>query len=202
MPVGDQTDFVSRLRALLPDGWFPSAAAQDEEEKAPVLVGFLTGFASVYSWIWSLLCDVNDQTRIQTSTGNTLELHASDYFGVGEFNRRAGETDDAYRQRIIASITPHRNTRDAITSAISSAIGIVPDIIEPTNATDCKGVGSITSPAIGGGFGYNAGVHYGHLSGGQFFMTVPSSSPTDEQTIFDTINRVKAEGVVAWVQVT
>lgn len=202
MATGDQSDFVRRLRQLLPDGWFPSAPGVDEEEQAPVLVGVLTGFASVFAWIWSLFDYVNDQTRLQTSTGSSLDMHAVDLFGEDGFPRNTDETDASYLARIQEALVAGKNTRAAIIAAVNASLGVTPTIIEPTNAEDCKGYGSAASPAMGGGYGYNNGLHYGHLSGGQFFLTAVVSSSSDKTAVYAAINRTKAEGVVAWVQCT
>lgn len=202
MATGDQTDFVARLRQLLPDGWFPASPAGDEAEKAPVLVGVLSGCANMLAWLWLQLADLNDQTRLQTTSGTDLEMKSDDYFGLNGFPRLSSETDAAYRARIIAELVAEKNTRAAIIAAVEAVTGTTPAVIEQTNATDCKGFGSSATPSAGGGYGYGSGLHYGHLSGGQFFITVPRGSVTDDSIILNAINSTKAAGVVAWVRIT
>lgn len=202
MATGDQSDFVARLRQLLPDGWFPAPPVADEQEKAPVLVGVLSGCANVLAWLWLQLADLNNQTRLQTTSGTDLSIKADDYFGTGAFPRLTGETDAAYRQRIIDALVAEKNTRAAIIAAVQSVTGTTATIIEQTNATDCKGFGSAKVPSAGGGYGYGSGLHYGHLSGGQFFITVQRGSVTDDSIILNAINSTKAAGVVAWVRIT
>lgn len=202
MATGDQKDFVFRLRQLLPDGWFPAPPQAGEAEKAPVLVGVLTGGANILSWLWAQLGDLNRQTRLQTTAETDLEMKAADYFGENAFPRLTGETDDAYRQRIIDELVAEKNTRAAIIAAVKEITGIAPTIIEQTNASDCKGYGAITSPVAGGGYGYGADLHCGHISGGQFFITVQRGSVTDDSIILKAINATKAVGVVAWVHIT
>lgn len=202
MATGDQADFVSRLRQLLPDGWFPDPPSGTETEKAPILVGVLNGCASVFAWLWLQLADLNNQARLQTTAGSDLEMKANDYFGFGAFARLIGESDAAYRARIIDELRVTKNTRAAIIAAVQSVTGTTPVVIEQTNATDCKGYGSSASPSAGGGYGYGSGLHHGHLSGGQFFITVQRGSVTDDTIILNAINSTKAAGVVAWVRIT
>ncbi|BCI68061.1 hypothetical protein [Acetobacter aceti] len=202
MATGDQADFVTRLRQLLPDNWFPAAPAAGEQEKAPVLVGVLSGCANVLAWLWLQLADVSNQARLQTTTGTDLSMKADDYFGIDNFPRMSGETDAAYRQRIINQLRATKNTRAAIIAAVQAVTGTTPTIIEQTNADDCKGYGSTANPSAGGGYGYGAGLHNGHLSGGQFFITVQRGSVTDDSIILNAINSTKAVGAIAWTRIT
>ncbi|WP_215755109.1 hypothetical protein [Acetobacter sp. P5B1] len=201
MATGDQADFARRIRQLLPFGWFPSPPGQTLEEKAPVLNGVLQGMGNVLEWVLSLFTQVNAQMRLATASGDMLDMIVYDYFG-DSLPRASGETDNAYRARIQQSLVAAKNTRAAIAQTLRSLTGEEPAIVEPTNATDCKGLATLASPAVGGGYGYGVpGFYYGGLNGGQFFVTTKRGNAPSTAAIYAAINNVRAEGVAAWVRV-
>lgn len=201
MATGDQADFARRLRQLLPFGWFPSPPSQTQEEKAPVLNGVLQGAGNVFGWAFELFTQVNAQMRLSTATGDMLSMIAYDYFG-DSLPRASGEADDAYRARIQQSLVAAKNTREAVAQSLRTLTGEEPTIVEPTRAADCKGLATLTSPAVGGGYGYGAlGLYYGTLNGGQFFVSTKRGSAPSTAAIYAAINNVRAEGVTAWVKV-
>lgn len=201
MATGDQSDFVRRLRGLLPNGWFPSPPASGEPEKAPVLVGILTGLASGLAWIWTLFVEAQAQTRLTTSAGMFIEAFANDVFGAGAFPRASGESDATYIARIQASLIAKKNTRAAISAAVEAVTGAAPTIIETMNAADCHGYGCLAVPAAGGGYGTaTSGLRTGTLIGGQFFMIASNPNGLTLSTIYAAAASAKAEGVIAWIQ--
>lgn len=137
MSTGDQSDFVRRLRGLLPRGWFPDPVATGSTEQAPVLVGVLSGFGNALAGAWTLLQQVRASTRLSTSTGSVLDLAANDLFGAGQFPRVTGEADAAYLARIKASLIAKKNTRSAVSAALTAAGASGSQIIETWNAADC-----------------------------------------------------------------
>lgn len=201
MATGDQNDFARRVRQLLPFGWFPDPPAANQSEKAPVLNGVLQGIGNILSWVYDLFGQVNLQMRLATATGSFLDLIAYDFFGDA-LPRASGETDAAYRKRIQEALVAQKNTRTAITEALQDLTGQTPIVVEPTSASDCKGLGSTAAPAAGGGYGYGvAGLYYGGLNGGQFFVTTKQGNAASVAAIYAAINNVRAEGVTAWVKV-
>ena len=108
-----QGNLASRLRVLLPAGWFPSEPPTGETEQAPILNALLQGCASVFAWVWSWFVYIYPQQRLSTATGAMLDIYAQDFFG-DELPREDGESDDDYRARIKAAIVPLRFTRPAI----------------------------------------------------------------------------------------
>lgn len=46
-----------------------------------------------------------------------------------------------------------------------------------------------------------AGLYYGGLNGGQFFVTTKQGNAASVAAIYAAINNVRAEGVTAWVKV-
>lgn len=200
----DQKGFAFRVRALLPDGWFPDAPASGEAERAPVLNGILQGIGSIYEWAWNLLAQIYTQQRLSTASGGILEIYADDFFG-GSLPRNDGESDESYRARIRTKIFPLVATRPAIEGAILTATGSSGTIIEPRNASDTKGIGELSTPSIGGGYGYGSpSLRYGSmLTPCQFFAILPTvGSGAPAQATLTEISNIKAAGVVAWVQNT
>jgi len=198
--TGDTQDIVRRLRALLPDGWFPAPPALGETETAPVLVGLLTGIGDGWSYLWGLIQATDAQTRIATSTGSFLDATAADYFGAGGLGRQAGEADAAYSARIRASLLPLRATRPALVAALTALTGQAPRIIEFRDAADCKGRGSLARPAAGGGYGYGSdGLRYGSMQRPfQLLVAVNGGSALQPAAIYAAINKVLPAGVIAW----
>lgn len=201
MATGDTADIVSRLRAALPLGWFPSPPGPGEAETAPVLAGLLTGIATPLAAIYALLGQVRLQMRLATSTGSNVDLTAIDYFGPGGLPRRPGEDDLQYRLRIKASRFPDRNTRGAVIAAETLVIGSAPVVIEPMRAADTKGWGSTAAPAAGGGFGYGcAGLRWGSPNyPEQFFVEAPAGA--EAGPVDTAAQATRPVAAVAWVRV-
>ncbi|WP_075595572.1 hypothetical protein [Novacetimonas hansenii] len=197
-----QNGFALRIRKLLPTGWFPMPPATGETEQAPVLNALLQGFGSVFAWIWAMLSGTADQTRLATMTGAFLDMFASDFFGT-LLTRNTGESDDAFRIRIEEALFPSLGTRPDVVNVIADEVGTAGRVIEPRNASDCKGLGSMSAPAIGGGYGYGvAALRYGSRGTPfQLFAQLPTGD-TNQPAIqtLDRIENVMPAGTIAWVQ--
>lgn len=198
---GSIDDFANRLRSLLPIGWFPAPPQGLEEEQAPVLVAMLRGFASVLAGIWTLAQDCESQMRLSDMSGGFLDMAAEDYFGSGELPRQTQESDSAYHARIVSSLIATKNTRRAVRDALLGVTGVEPVLIEPQNASDCHAFGTGNAPALGGGYGYGcAGLRYGSLQGGQFFVETGMGSASGREAVLRVIEQTKAIGVTGWVR--
>ncbi|MBL7234721.1 hypothetical protein [Komagataeibacter oboediens] len=197
-----QNGFALRIRRLLPTGWFPSAPAAGEAEQAPVLNALLQGFGSVFTWIWAMLSGTADQTRLATMSGAFLDMFAADFFGT-MLTRNPGESDDAFRARIEEALFPSLGTRPDVVNVIADEVGQAGRVIEPRNAADCKGIASMASPAIGGGYGYGvAALRYGSRGAPfQLFAQLPTGDTSQPATqTLDRIADVMPAGTIAWVQ--
>lgn len=197
----DLRQFAQRLRELLPAGWFPTAPNAGETEQAPTLNGVLYGIASVFSAAWTLLQNIFDQQRLGTATGGMLEIYADDFFGDG-LPRHPDEPDDDYRARIKTSLFPTLGTRPSLERALTSSWDTEWRIIEPRNASDTKGYGSVTDAGAGGGYGYETTeLRYGTLLAPfQAFISLrqtPTFNPP--QIVLSSIESVRAGGMVMWV---
>lgn len=199
MSAGDQSDFVRRLRGLLPRGWFPDPVATGSTEQAPVLVGILSGFGSALAGAWTLLQQVRAATRLSTASGSVLDLAANDLFGVGHFPRTSDEADAAYLARIKAALVARKNTRSAISAALTAAGSAQVQIVECWNASDCGALLPAGASRGLGGYGASALRYSGRP--GQFFLeTVVTADvlPIVRKSVVQT----KAAGVVAWIRNT
>lgn len=136
---------AARLRSALPQGWFA--------DDAPILSSVLMGFASVWAWLFTLLTYVQQQTRIATASGGWLDLIARDYGGAS-WARESGETDTAFRARIIYNLQRLRGTRSALIANVTALTGRPPLVFEPANPLD---TGGFSTPTLGwnsqGGWG-------------------------------------------------
>jgi hypothetical protein len=146
--TGDQEDMLARMRAVLPVRWFA--------DSTPVLDGLLSGLASMWSWAYSLLYYVRMQTRIATATDVWLDVIASDFFG-GRLQRRAGQSDDAFRSLIQNSLLRDHGTRQSIVSAVQDLTGRTPIVFEPMRTSDTGGYSL-------GGIGYRTAGGWGNMS--------------------------------------
>ena len=131
--TGDQADCVARLRAALPQGWFA--------DDAPILAGLLNGLASVWASLYALVIFLRGQTRIATASAGWLDLIARDYGGA-RWARQSGETDTAFRTRILHNLRRLRGTRGALIGNMTELTGRTPLVFEPANAADTGGYGS------------------------------------------------------------
>lgn len=164
MAAGDQTDFLGRLRAVLPTGWFP--------DDSPVLDAVLTGPAYAWSWIHALTAYAYDQCRILTASGVFLDMLALDYLGM-RISRASGETDDHFRARIRREILRPKATRAALIQAVQDLTGNAPVLVEPRRPADTGGYASVLQPGRGGGAGFGVAGAYGSLRlHHQAFLTV------------------------------
>ena len=180
---GDQEDFVRRLRLTLPAGWF--------SDEPRLLNGVLAGFASVWAWLHELLAEVRKQSRVQTATGQFLDLACVDFFG-GRLPRRAGESDAALRFRVARAMRRERGTRAGLIAAAAEA-GYAARVFEPAR------------PADTGAYNRSSTLAYG-LAGAwgslemplECLVTVQAIAPVEP--IGPALAAVVAAGGVAWVR--
>ncbi len=162
---GDVDDISGRIRAVLPSGWFA--------DLTPNLNAVLKCLATPWSWLYSLVQYVIQQTRIATADGGWLDLIAFDFSGDA-LRRHDGEVDSAYRGRIRWTLMQGAATRIAIVTNVQRLTGFVPVVFEPANCGDTGAYGGAAS----GSFTSYAGLAYG-MTGGwgnlglpyQFFIT-------------------------------
>ena len=128
--IGDQQDFISRIKAILPVGWF--------REEAPILDGVLAGIGWALSAAYDLVAYARNQCRIRTATDGFLDLIAFDYFGNG-LPRKRQEMDDAYRTRILAALFPEKGTRRGLIRTLEVLTGRTPRVFEPARPADTGG---------------------------------------------------------------
>ena len=129
----DPQDIVSRLKAALPTRWFP--------DQTPVLDAVLTGLATTWSSLLTLLDGVRAQTRIATTTGSFLDGASADFLGT-RLPRRAAEPDDAFRSRLQLELLRSRATRTALAAILVDLTARSPTIFEPSRAHDTGAYGN------------------------------------------------------------
>jgi hypothetical protein len=148
MATGDASDFADRLAGVLPPGWFG--------DDTPVLDAVLAGPAAALALVYAILAYVQAQTRIGTATDGWLDLIAADFLG-DSLTRRTGESDTAYRARILANLLRERATRAGMVTTLTTLTGRAPEIFEPARPQDTGGYG--IACGYGARYGYGSLVH-------------------------------------------
>lgn len=136
MSTGDTADIFSRLKRLLPVGWFG--------DNNPVLDAALWGCATAQAWAYTLYIYAKSQTRIKTATDGWLDLISLDFFGSGLI-RYVSQSDASFRNRILINIFRERTTRPAMEKILLELTGRAPIIIEPGRPADVGSYGAAVS---------------------------------------------------------
>ena len=173
--IGDAPDFAQRLRAQLPDRWFPAVAQS--------LDGILAGLGTTWAAVFGQLMFVQRQTRLTTVSGGFLDMAAADFTGL-RVVRRAYESDDQLRSRLLP-VLHDKATRAALIARLTLVTGNVPTVCEPGNVTDTGGYGVAT--VYGGATGVIAAVPLQRADG-----TIVQRA--DGTTVIRSVTLVKAFG--------
>lgn len=143
--IGDQQDFVARLRSALPNSWFP--------DNAPVLTAVLNGFGCAWAWLYGVIVFAGQQARLATAIGGWLDLIAEDY-GGDSWARVPNESDSTFRARLAFYMRRERTTRASLIANLTQLTGRPPKIFEPAFPPD---TGGLNNPSLGwnlcGGWG-------------------------------------------------
>jgi hypothetical protein len=124
--------------------------------------------------LYNLLSYVILQARISTATDSWLDIIALDYFG-SDLARESGESDTAFRTRILGALLRGAATRSAISACMQVLTGSEPQIFEPAR---CGDTGSYSTLANGplpaaSGLAYGAAGGWGNLNlPFQFFVSI------------------------------
>ena len=220
MATGDQQDFVTKLRALLPRGWFGESTA------TPYLAGVLAGVASFHAAGFAWVAFAGQQLRLATTSGDLLDELAADFLG-SLIARRAGESDTAFRVRIRREILRSKATRQALIDALTELTGQVPIVFEPRRPADTGGynTGSL-GYGVAGGYGsytlpfqYFVTVYRPHVSGipnvpgyntapggygapSNSYISAADTSGVSDADIYECIERVRPAATICWVRLT
>ena len=145
MSTGDQADFVARIKAVLPGGWF--------RDDTPTLDAVLNGIAWALAQAYALAAYARLQTRISTATDGFLDLISFDYFG-NALPRKSGENDDSFRPRILAQLFLERGTRRGLIRTLEILTGRTPKVFEPARPADTGGYNTNSCGyGLAGGYG-------------------------------------------------
>lgn len=143
--TGDQADFVARIKALLPNGWFA--------DDTPILDGVLNGIGWALAFTYDLIAYARLQTRIATATDGFLDLISFDFFG-STLPRQQQESDTAFRTRIQAELFLERGTRQGLIRVLQLLTGRTPKIFEPALPLDTGAYNTNTlGYGVAGGYG-------------------------------------------------
>lgn len=219
MAKGDQNDFLMRLHALLPQGWF--------NDNSRILTGTLSACATSLSWCYTLYRYACQQTRISSACDGWLDIVAYDFLG-GRLIRQAGVSDENFRHQIRLSLFRERGTRQAVTDIIEMLTGNKPVVFEPSRPEDTgsyggKVIGYGTAGRYGScclpyqafvdvsrprGQGISRIAGYGVSTAGfntpsyaQYASREMFTGSVSDAQIYAAIESVKPEGTLVWVKI-
>ena len=216
MSIGDQSDMLSRLKRLVPAGWFGDIN--------PVRDALLWGYAQALAWGYSLYLYAQAQTRIKTATDGWLDLIGLDFFG-SNLVRYTSQADSSYRNRILINIFRERATRRGMDQVLFDLTGRRPLIIEPSKPDDCGCLGvslglGVAGPIgsticayqafvtayrpTGGGAGNWPGIKTNWFGLGQTSALIPQAqlfSDVSDADIIAAIEATKAFGTTVWYRI-
>src|SRR6266704_1439039 len=168
MTTGSSLDIVSRVKQLIPTGWFRFAA--------PYRDAIIGGVSAAAAFCYTLITYARAQTRLATAYGIWLDILAYDF--LGRFLTRNGAQDDAFRRIIRATILQERVTRAGMINAVTALTTNTPKIFEPWNTFDTGAYTGLPGTPLYGTMGYNVGQGgYGNMIlNDQAFMIVARGS--------------------------
>jgi len=182
---GDQEDFAARLRLTLPAAWFG--------DRAPLLGAVFAGMAAAWAELHGLLEIVRLQSRLQTVSGQFLDLAAADFFG-SRLRRRGGELDAGLRARMQRWMRRERATRAGLIAAAADA-GYAAQVFEPARPAD---TGAYSVPA---GLAWGVAGGWGSLAMPlECLVTVTALAPAE--AIGPALAEVLPAGGTAWIRQT
>lgn len=219
MATGDQNDMLGRMQALLPRGWFGDSPT--------VLTALLNGFAAILANVYAVLAYAKLQTRILTATDGFLDVISADFFG-SNLPRRTGESDAAFRNRIVVNLFRERATRKAVIQVLTTLTGRAPLIVEPTRPADTGGYGIACGYGVAGAYGslvhqyqafvtayrpagvgipYIAGygtspAGYSRGSRGEYANIGMVQQSVSDADIYAAVASVLPAGVIAWMRIS
>jgi len=220
MDIGDQQDMVSRLKALLPGGWF--------RDSTPVLDGVLNGIGWALAAVYGLAAYARLQTRISTATDGFLDLISFDFFR-GSLPRKHQDADSAFRMRILAQLLLEKGTRRGLIRVLQLLTGRTPWVFEPSRAADAGcyntntmgygvagGYGSLALPfqafvvayrPTGQGIPFIAGYNspegaYSTPSQTEYANPSLIQGAVTDADIYAAIDAVQPEGTIIWTRIS
>jgi len=157
MTTGTPADILSRVKKLVPKGWFKWVA--------PYRDAIIGGLSDSASWNYGLIIYARAQTRLATAYGIWLLI-------------RNNAQDDAFRRIIRATILQERVTRAGMINAVTTLTSNAPAIFEPWNTFDTGAYTGLPGTPRYGSMGYNVGQGgYGNmLLNDQAFIRVARGS--------------------------
>ncbi|UZJ58544.1 hypothetical protein OKW98_18375 [Pseudomonas sp. KU26590] len=217
MSIGDQSDMLSRLKRLVPAGWFG--------DTNPIRDALLWGYAQALAWGYTLYLYAQAQTRIKSASDGWLDLIGLDFFG-NNLIRYTSQTDSSYRNRILINIFRERATRRGMEQVLFDLTGRHPIIVEPAKPDDCGCLGVTLGLGVSGPIGstscpYQAfvtvyrpsgsgGANWPGLRTNAFGLGVASGlipqaqlfSEVSDADIVAAIEATKAYGTTVWYRIT
>jgi len=156
IPTRTDEQFVKELAGYLPVNWFSPKSIRPGGNT----YALLKGMGSQNLVPYEKLADVETQMLLTNATGAGVDLCARDFFG-DNLPRITGESDAAYKARIVGRLFLQVGTRTGMSEGVTDAIGNEPVICELQQAQNTGGWASWLTGS-GGSSGVDSG---GYLDG-------------------------------------
>jgi hypothetical protein len=167
--IGDSNDILSRVKRLIPNGWFSYVAPNRD-----AIMGAASDLAA---WCYSWIGYAKAQSRLATAYGVWLDIWANDFLG-SSLVRGGAQDDDTFRALVKATILRERVTRAGMIQAMKNITGHTPSIFEPWNTGDTGAYSSQTQKYGSMGYGVGQG-GYGNMGlPAQTFMQIHRGGPS------------------------
>lgn len=222
IPLLSDVQMARRVARALPNNW-----AGEDALTEGVWSSLLECLGEELAFVLAGIFYTSQAARLLTSTFPELDLSSQDFLGSA-LPRPPGMPDADYAQLIIENLFQTAATRPALFNALLNLTGVPPRMLEPWNIfdtgvydrntywdTDTVGqpgrwgglqpyqgyieTAAPAIPAIGPNvpvYGWDSGAFWD--SPGYFFGEISLPSLT---AVYDTINRLKAEGTLVWVKI-
>lgn len=155
--------------------------------------------AAAYAQTDAQITALKPLIRINTATGEILDLIALDFFGQ-TLARALGEIDTVFRNRIKANLFVVKGTRPAFIAGIQQLIDAAPIVIDPRAPNDTGVMGNVVLNAVPTVF-YNTTRHDCYTNFNmpyQWFTRVTLPTGVTKAQLYQTINTLLPAGTIAW----
>lgn len=194
-------ELITRLLSFMPTNWFSPEA----RSRGGNLYALLKAFADNNLKLYAPVLSTQAQLAMTSATGAQLDGIARDFFG-DKLPRMTGESDPAYRGRIVSRLFLPVGTREGMRAALARALGSDPIIVEPTDGATTGGYSDWV--VVYGPLAYDQGGAYSSSYAGAYQALITVQQPEPDSAYFlryaqimALVDSLRPAGTTMWVRV-